>query len=109
MCVTTVGKGVSRLKSLNIIAVCGHGLGSSMLLKISLEEIFGDLGFKANVETCNAAGGFMSGVDMVITTPELLKIIELREGIPVLTVENFLDKKELAGKMKEFLRKAGWM
>ncbi|NPV71809.1 MAG: PTS sugar transporter subunit IIB [Firmicutes bacterium] len=102
---------MDKLKSLNVIAVCGHGLGSSMLLKINLEEIFGDLGINANVETCNAgeASGFMSGVDMVITTPELSKIIELREGIPVLTVENFLDKGEVGAKLREFLKKAGWM
>ena len=44
---------------INIVTVCGNGIGSSLLLKMKVEAICKDMGIEANVESCdsNAAVG----------------------------------------------------
>jgi len=94
------------LKNLNVVAVCGHGLGSSMLLKIALEAIFAKLDINANIETKNVGevSGFMGDFDLMITSEELAKIIEIDKDIPVIKVKNFLDAQEVKRKVIEAIK-----
>jgi len=93
--------------ALSVIAVCGHGLGSSLILKITLEEVFGDLQVDALIETINAgeAGGYLRQADLVITSPELLKLLELPPDKSVITVRNFLNKLEITEKITAYMQK----
>lgn len=91
-------------KYYKVLCICGHGLGSSMMLRMTVESVFADLGINANVETtCVAeAGGYLLGIDLIIISPELRKLVDIPEHIEVIEVINFLDKKEISAKVDGF-------
>ena len=39
--------------------------------------------------------------DVIVTTHELAKIVDIPEGIPLVTVKNMLNTQEVAAKLKE--------
>lgn len=83
-------------KELRIMAVCGMGLGSSLVLKLSVEKALKELGLKAEIITADitAAKGAGSDVDIVITSNELARQLE---GIKpkIVTVKNYVDVEEI--------------
>ena len=40
---------------MNILCVCGNGIGTSVLLKVNVESVAADLGVDVNVTTSDAA------------------------------------------------------
>lgn len=87
-----------------VLCICGHGLGSSMMLRMTVESVFADMGIGANVETaCVAeAGGSLAGIDLIIVSPELRKLVDIPESIETVEVINFLDKEEVRAKLENF-------
>ncbi len=75
-----------------------------MMLRMTVESVFADLGIDANIETaCVAeAGGYLLGIDLVIISPELRKLVDIPEQIEVIEVINFLDKNEVSAKLEGF-------
>lgn len=90
-------------EKLRIMAVCGMGLGSSLVLKMSIEKALKELGFEAEIITADitAAKGAGSDVDIVMTSNELAYQLE---GIKpkVVVVKNYVD----VGEIKKLLIKA---
>lgn len=95
---------MARRNFYKVLCICGHGLGSSMMLRMTVESVFADLGVDANVETaCVAeAGGCLAGIDLVIISPELRKLVDIPDSIEAVEVINFLDKAEVKAKLENF-------
>jgi PTS system ascorbate-specific IIB component len=57
---------------LNILCVCGNGMGTSTLLKISVRNICAANGIQADVESCSfgEALSYITNTDLVLTSPE---------------------------------------
>ncbi len=93
--------------SLKILVVCGHGLGSSMIVKMMLESVLADLGVRGIVESTSVAqaAGMMTFSDVVITSTAFYSAIEDRipEGKPVICVKNIIDREELTRAVEEFM------
>ncbi|MBC7232474.1 MAG: PTS sugar transporter subunit IIB [Chloroflexi bacterium] len=88
------------MRRLRIVAVCGHGQGSSLVMRMQLENVIAEMGIDAILDTtCVAeATGQTRFADIIITTEALAKIIDVPKDIPLITVRNLLDSKEvLAG------------
>jgi ascorbate PTS system EIIB component len=93
------------MRELKVICVCGMGVGSSMLLKMALEEIFPDLDIYADIQIQNVGefGSFLGDMDVVVTSELLAQSIDIPDGVQLITVNNFLDKNEIKDKVyKEF-------
>uniref|UniRef100_A0A7C3RKE3 PTS sugar transporter subunit IIB n=1 Tax=Dictyoglomus thermophilum TaxID=14 RepID=A0A7C3RKE3_DICTH len=89
-------------KRLKIVAVCGMGLGSSLILKMNIEKVVKDLNLEADVSTTDisTAKAVLGDADIVITSPELApQLGELKAK--VVTIKNFVNFQE----MKETLEK----
>jgi PTS system ascorbate-specific IIB component len=88
-------------KRIKILAVCGHGQGSSLVMRMQLENIVADMGLNAMLETTSVAeaSGQVRFADLVLTTKALAKIIDVPEGTPLITVTNLLDVDEIVDKM----------
>ena len=58
---------------MNILCVCGNGIGTSVLLKVNVESVAADLGVDVNVTTSDAgsAKGTANMNDLVLTSAEL--------------------------------------
>ncbi len=79
-------------KVLRILAVCGMGVGTSMLIKMQVEKALKALGINANVELADisTAKGLAINADVVVTSNELAERFgEIKT--PVVAVSNFMD------------------
>ena len=81
---------------MKIVAVCGMGIGTSVLLKMNAEKALTDLGMDADVEAADigVARGAAQTADIVLTSEELAP--EIGE-VPaqVIVIENFFDLDEI--------------
>lgn len=57
---------------LNILCVCGNGMGTSTILKINVKNICAQNNIDASVESCSfgEALSYLSTTDIVLTSPE---------------------------------------
>ena len=86
---------------LKIITVCGNGIGSSLMLKMKIEEICAENNIQADVESIdfNAAQGKQA--DLIVTVKELAAEFEGRE---VAVVRSYINKKKIADDILEVLK-----
>ena len=86
---------------LKIITVCGNGIGSSLMLKMKIEEICAENNIQADVESIdfNAAQGKQA--DLIVTVKELASDFEGRE---VAVVRSYINKKKIADDILEVLK-----
>ena len=95
-------------KALKILAVCGNGMGSSLLVKMALEEIMADLGVYGIIESTSVsqASGMMSWADLIITSTAFFKGIEsvIPEGKPVITLKNIFDRVEMGERVSDYIK-----
>lgn len=77
---------------LKIFTVCGNGIGSSLMLKMRLDEICKENGIEANIESTdfNSAQGKES--DLIVTIKELGTQFKNRE---VAIVRSYVNKKKI--------------
>lgn len=90
---------------MKIVAVCGMGIGTSVLLKMNAEKALTDLGMDADVEAADigVARGAAQTADIVLTSEELAP--EIGE-VPaqVIVIENFFDLDEISKKLSAAVR-----
>ena len=88
---------------MNILCVCGYGIGTSVLLKSNVEQAADNLGMDVNVTTSDAgsAKGTANMSDLVLTSPQLAPELE-GTTTPVETVENFMDLDAITGILEKY-------
>lgn len=74
-----------------VLCVCVNGMGSSLILRMSVEKAFKALGIEAQVEHCDLGGFGSQKPDLVVTTPSLAGSLPKRNAMQVITVTNFVD------------------
>jgi len=79
-------------KRMKILAVCGMGVGTSMLLKMQVIKALKRLDLAADVEIADisTAKGLALQADLVVTSNELADRIG-SISTPIVTVSNFMD------------------
>lgn len=86
-----------------IVAVCGMGIGTSVLLKMNIEKILRELDIDADVEAADigVARGAARTADLVLTSDELAE--ELGD-VPakVIVIKNFTNLAEIRTALEEF-------
>lgn len=87
---------------MKIVAVCGMGIGTSVLLKMNAEKALRTLGVDADVEAADigTARGAARTADLVLTSADLAD--EIGE-VPakVVVVDNFTDVEEVTQKLRD--------
>lgn len=87
---------------MKIVAVCGMGIGTSVLLKMNAEKVLAKLGVEADVEAADmgVARGAAQTAEIVLTSEELAE--EIGE-VPanVIIINNFFDLDEITEKLTE--------
>lgn len=79
---------------MKIVAVCGMGMGSSLILKMNIDDILSAKNIKAEVEACDLGSVTGRSADIVITTQELGDQL-ISKGLNVVMVPNVIDKSEI--------------
>jgi ascorbate PTS system EIIB component len=93
---------VERVK---ILAVCGMGLGSGLLLRMQAEKALAQLGVEADVEVADigSARALARTADIVLTSEELSQQLgEVRARI--VTITNFVNLDEMVQKLGAALK-----
>jgi PTS system ascorbate-specific IIB component len=87
-----------------IIAVCGMGIGTSVLLKLNAEKVLKMLDIEATVEAADMATARAASFDaqIVLTTPEL---VDSLAGLSaeIIPIDHFFDLEELSKKLSKAL------
>lgn len=83
------------MAKLKIMTVCGFGLGSSMLLKMKVEEVLKKYEIAASVETSDVGSAPSAVCDVIFTSYELGEKMKNQTQTPIVMVKNFMDTTEI--------------
>jgi PTS system ascorbate-specific IIB component len=93
---------------LQVLTVCGVGMGTSLILRMTAEEVLKDLGLRARVQATDVSSARGMTADIVIG--QEMHTGELAGRFPtIVTVRNFIDKDELRSKLQAALAEMGWI
>ena len=87
---------------MKILAVCGMGVGTSLIIKMQVEKAAKQLGINATVELADilTARALAADADLVVTSEDLAK--QMGEvDTPIVTIFSYLDLDELVGKLEK--------
>ncbi|MEX0668968.1 MAG: PTS sugar transporter subunit IIA [Pirellulales bacterium] len=87
-----------------ILTVCGNGLGTSLFLKNTLEQVLGSWGWASfiTVEATDtiSAKGRAKEADLILTSGEIAKTLgDL--GVPVRVIDNFTSAREVDAVLRD--------
>lgn len=89
---------------MKIIAVCGMGIGTSVLLKLNAEKVLKMLDLEATVDAADVARVRKVSFDaqIILTTPDL---VDQLQGLPaeIISIEHVFDLEELSTKLSKAL------
>lgn len=92
---------------MKILAVCGFGVGSSMVLKMSIDKVVKEMGIKASVENTDLSTAKATPADVYFTSNELLPELKKSVQSPVYPIKKYMDKAEVKQQMEKFLNEKG--
>ena len=90
---------------MKILCVCGLGMGSSLILKMSVDSAMKQLGVQCDIEHC--AAGTMIGMtyDLMVASSDFKDGMEGREN--VVFVDNVIKVDEIKEVLKVYLEEKG--
>lgn len=88
---------------MKILAVCGFGVGSSMVLKMTIDKVVKEMGIKATVENTDLSSAKAETADVYFTSKELATELSNSVKNPVYPVKKYMDKEEVKSQMEKFL------
>lgn len=86
---------------MKILAVCGMGLGTGLLLRMQAEKALRELGIQADLEVADigTARALANTADLILTSEELAP--QLGQVKPrIVTISNFIDVREMVDKLR---------
>lgn len=99
-------KGVDE--PLQVITVCGVGMGSSLILRMSAEQALKELGVRAKVEATDVSSARGMKADVILG--QGMHTEEFQGAAPVVVaISNFMDVAGLKERLAEHLREQGWL
>lgn len=91
------------MRRLNIVTVCGCGLGSSLMAKMTIEKILDKEGVSATIDAADAGTVKGHRADIVVATREFAHAVSGVKG-KVVIVTSFVNKVELAEKLSPVVK-----
>jgi len=79
---------------LKVLTVCGLGQGTSLILRMNVEQVLNDRNIQADVEHTDVSAASGMEADYVITSNELAESLE-GHSAKVIIVNNYFDLEEI--------------
>jgi PTS system ascorbate-specific IIB component len=92
---------------MTFLAVCSFGVGSSLILKLSLDKAMAQLGIRGealNIDISSARGTACSAV---FTSPEIADQLRAELHVPVYGIRRYMDVAEVTAAAKQYLDEYG--
>jgi len=77
---------------LKIFTVCGNGIGSSIMLKMKLDEICEEYGIEADIESTDFNSAQGKEADLIVTVKELANQFENKK---VAIIRSYVNKNKI--------------
>ena len=90
-----------------IQTVCGFGCGSSLLLRMKIQDVLKEQGLEADVFCGEVGTANATPCDAIFTSAELADRIKERASVPVIVINSFVDKKEITDKVLQYFQEEG--
>ncbi|HAT4308172.1 PTS sugar transporter subunit IIB [Clostridium perfringens] len=84
---------------MKIMTVCGFGVGTSLLLKMTVDSILEEEGIICEVEAVDMTSACGNSADLILTSKEIGKEIEGQVSGKLVYISNFMDKEEVKEKI----------
>ena len=84
---------------MRVLTVCANGMGSSLILRMTVEAALKSLNIDAEVEACDTGTIASQQADLIVTSASIAKVIRSRPGTKIALVVNFVDRKEVEAKI----------
>lgn len=90
---------------LKIIAACGAGMGTSMIIKLKVEKICKSLGKDASVEAMSMgqAKGLVNSADVIICSTHLMDSFDSSKKAKIVGVKNLMDENEIKSALESVI------
>ena len=89
-----------------IQCVCGFGCGSSLMLRMAIDDILKKHDLEADT-FCGDVGTCLSNqCDVIFISRELSELIFERAEVPVVVIDNFMDSAEVEEKVLAYMNPA---
>ncbi len=99
---------MSRPEQLEVLTVCGVGMGTSLILKMTVEDAFRSLDVPARVECTDVSTARGMNPDIVLA--QEMHADGLTDLAPiVIAVDDFLDREKITSLLREGLQRQGWL
>lgn len=86
------------------LAVCGFGVGSSMVLKMTIEKVGKEKGIDLKAENTDiSTAKATKDVDAVFTSKELGEQLKKDLDVPVYPIKRYMDQSEVGQAIEDFL------
>lgn len=79
---------------MKILCVCGLGQGTSLILKMNVEEVLNEKNIMADVEHIDLSSASSMSADYIITSNELAESLQ-EHPAKVIVVNNYFDLEEI--------------
>lgn len=96
-----------RHEPLQVVTVCGVGMGSSLIMRMTAEQAFKELGVDAKVVATDVSSARSMDADIIIG--QSMHTEEFQGAAPVvLAIADFTDVRGLKEKLTPELQEHGW-
>jgi len=94
-------------KPVRILAVCGSGQGSSMMMKMKIKQYLDKRGIPNVMDSCAVTDhkGKVSGVDIIVCSKHLQEEIVQEGNVSVLGVQNMLNPNTFGEELLALIKK----
>jgi PTS system ascorbate-specific IIB component len=89
---------------MKILAVCGFGCGSSMILKMSIDKAVSLLGVSCETDIADVTTAKGTPCDAIFTSAELAETLSSGNSVPVYTVKKYLDVNEVKSVVEQLFK-----
>lgn len=86
------------MKTIKVVTVCGFGIGTSIILKMKVEEAFKDSGLRLDVEACDFTGAASMQCDMYFTSQEIADQLKSTVQKQIIVIKDFMSVEEIQSK-----------
>lgn len=95
------------VRPIRILAVCGSGQGSSMMMKMKIKGYLDKRGIPNIMDSCAVTDykGKLSEIDIIVASQHLADEIDVGEGKSVLGVKNMLNPNSFGDELVELIKK----
>ncbi|MER2295034.1 MAG: PTS sugar transporter subunit IIB [Desemzia incerta] len=78
---------------LKVITVCGNGIGSSLMLKMKVEELARENGIAIDAESIDSNAAVGKDADLFVTVKEFADIFEKDQKVAI--TRSYMNKKKI--------------